>query len=530
MKKIAFFAPTNGRGFELKIGEHFTLNTADGRAFDLAIYKDGKYWLAAELSTGMRCTHYNGYTSRTKLIEHIKDNSVAGLAETMAFAFKQRATALADAQAKKQQYTVEHIDKLNTALAEIEAQEAERKATAKAMLNSGYGIAAVKRVIKSTFNAPKAHYNGVYEYNGFFWMVDGYRLFRLRNDIPSVEHVNAVDRYEDGYSSTEKLIDGVVKDCTIELAMPNIAEIKAFIKENKDGRKCSKPYFLADSIYVNPQYLIDAIEILKPTKIYYTGDMNRPVYFVGEHGDGILLPIRPSWKDHTKEAAERKARYENEEQGRKEWEAAEKQANEAATASAIADAEAKIVNGELVKNEDVIIYTANGEKRTERLIIVLANKYGISIPGRTKGYLRDKIVDFSMDLESAINVRYLKKCNGYDAGLSDNVYKYIRNICEAIKATRAMVQEAEQFETANIVVEADMNSTKFCAMENVDNKRIKSARTNNIARRTDTYSTAKKDVVDICRAFDGSNFVWPTNIVLYPQNVHIRGSPADKHT
>ena len=146
-------------------------------------------------------------------------------------------------------------------------------------------VAAIKRIIR---NASSGEYAGLF-WAGERWNVcDGFRLLRLRHDMPDLPHV------ENDLNTTFLLRH--VGPTDEELPLPSVADLKAFIaaEKAKHGRLAKTPYLLGDFILVNPQYLLDVIQALPGCRAYKPATPLSPIYFCTEDGDdGILMPIRP---------------------------------------------------------------------------------------------------------------------------------------------------------------------------------------------------------------------------------------------
>lgn len=81
-----------------------------------------------------------------------------------------------------------------------------------------------------------------------------------------------------------------------EIALPNIGELKVYIKTHKIKEK-NNPKKVADyllneelNLWVNPQYLLNAMECLPNCKAYAANRIS-PIYFKAENGDGCVCPV-----------------------------------------------------------------------------------------------------------------------------------------------------------------------------------------------------------------------------------------------
>lgn len=144
-------------------------------------------------------------------------------------------------------------------------------------------ISAVKRMMDSR----RKEFFGIFERDGMFCVCDGYRMVRLKHDIECIPHVSG------GSLEPQKYIDGFGFE-RIELPLPTIAEIKAWLKQHPSYSKYQDrpPFLLAGCIPVNGEFLKDMMMALPNCKAYVPQKIHNPILFEAETGDGILLPIR----------------------------------------------------------------------------------------------------------------------------------------------------------------------------------------------------------------------------------------------
>lgn len=81
-----------------------------------------------------------------------------------------------------------------------------------------------------------------------------------------------------------------------EIALPDIGELNVYIKTHKIKEK-NNPKKVADyllneelNLWVNPQYLLNAMECLPDCKAYAANRIS-PIYFKAENGDGCVCPV-----------------------------------------------------------------------------------------------------------------------------------------------------------------------------------------------------------------------------------------------
>ena len=100
------------------------------------------------------------------------------------------------------------------------------------------------------------------------------------------------------YHGQEMQLEQFVKpmDSSKEIALPDISELKVYIKTHKIKGK-NNPKKVADylldeelNLWVNPQYLLNAMKCLPDCKAYAANRIS-PIYFKAENGDGVVMPV-----------------------------------------------------------------------------------------------------------------------------------------------------------------------------------------------------------------------------------------------
>ena len=103
---------------------------------------------------------------------------------------------------------------------------------------------------------------------------------------------------DEKWHGQEMQLEQIVKpmDSSKEIALPDISEIKVYIKTHKIKEK-NNPKKVADylldeelNLWVNPQYLLNAMECLPDCKAYAVNRIS-PIYFKAENGDGVVMPV-----------------------------------------------------------------------------------------------------------------------------------------------------------------------------------------------------------------------------------------------
>lgn len=125
---------------------------------------------------------------------------------------------------------------------------------------------------------------------------DGFRAFRLENALPGLPGIaEGLEPF-----NVDGCIDPARTGFSKPLELPDVSEVKAYIKSEKARRKADKgaPDIMWDFgeglPYVNAQYLADALEILPDCTCRIS--TNRPelggLYFECADGDGLLMSAR----------------------------------------------------------------------------------------------------------------------------------------------------------------------------------------------------------------------------------------------
>lgn len=81
-----------------------------------------------------------------------------------------------------------------------------------------------------------------------------------------------------------------------EITLPDIGKLKVYIKthkiKEKNNPKKVDDYLLNEelNLWVNPQYLLNAMECLPDCKAYAANRIS-PIYVTAENGDGVVMPV-----------------------------------------------------------------------------------------------------------------------------------------------------------------------------------------------------------------------------------------------
>lgn len=184
---------------------------------------------------------------------------------------------------------------MNNVLKQLEADmlvEQSKKAGTKSI------VTAANRIIKKAQLSKKEMLWGMFanqnkDGSTLYCVCDGYVAVRFK-DKPLLLEIDSK------YHGQEMQLEYIVKkpDFAKEIDLPDIGELKVYIKTHKIKKtKTSdagvEPYLLNEEIglWVNPQYLLNAMECLPDCKAYATNAVSG-VYIEAENGDGLVLPVK----------------------------------------------------------------------------------------------------------------------------------------------------------------------------------------------------------------------------------------------
>lgn len=182
---------------------------------------------------------------------------------------------------------------MDTTLKQLEADmliEQSKKSGTKSI------VGAANRIIKNAELWNKLMLNGMFinkdKYGEAKYCVcDGFVAIRF-NEKPLLPEI------DEKYHGQEMQLEQIVKsmDDSKEINLPDIGELKVFIKTHKIKEK-NNPKKVADypldeelNLWVNPQYLLNAMECLPDCKAYAANRIS-PIYLKSENGDGVVCPV-----------------------------------------------------------------------------------------------------------------------------------------------------------------------------------------------------------------------------------------------
>ena len=182
---------------------------------------------------------------------------------------------------------------MDTTLKQLEADmliEQSKKSGTKSI------VTAANRIIKNAESRKKPMLAGMFtnqtrDGSTLYCVCDGYVAIRF-NEKPFLPEI------DEKYHGQEMQLEQIVKpmDGSKEISLPDIGELKVYIKTHKIKEK-NNPKKVADylldeelNLWVNPQYLLNAMECLPDCKAYAANRISQ-IYFKAENGDGVVMPV-----------------------------------------------------------------------------------------------------------------------------------------------------------------------------------------------------------------------------------------------
>ena len=157
-------------------------------------------------------------------------------------------------------------------------------------------VTAANRIIKNAELRNKPMLEGMFtnqtkDGSTLYCVCDSYVAIRF-NEKPFLPEIDSK------YHGQEMQLEYIVKpmDGSKEIELPDISELKVYIKthkiKEKNNPKTVDDYLLDEelNLWVNPQYLLNAMECLPDCKAYAANRIS-PIYFKAENGDGVVMPV-----------------------------------------------------------------------------------------------------------------------------------------------------------------------------------------------------------------------------------------------
>ena len=179
---------------------------------------------------------------------------------------------------------------MNNVLKQLEADmliEQSKKSGTKSI------VTAANRIIKNAELLKKPLLTGMFtnqarDGSTLYCVCDSYVAIRF-NEKPLLSEI------DEKWHGQEMQLEQIVKpmDGSKEISLPDISELKVYIKTHKIKEK-NNPKKVADyllneelNLWVNPQYLLNAMECLPDCKAYAANRISS-IYFKAENGDGCV--------------------------------------------------------------------------------------------------------------------------------------------------------------------------------------------------------------------------------------------------
>lgn len=182
---------------------------------------------------------------------------------------------------------------MNDVLKQLEADmliEQSKKSGTKSIM------AAANRIIKNAKSHKHLVLEGMFENKDKYGetkycVCDSFVAIRF-NEKPLLPEI------DEKYHGQEMQLEYIVRkpDFGKEIKLPDISELKVYIKthkiKEKDNPKKVADYLLDEelNLWVNPQYLLNAMECLPDCKAYAANRISL-IYLNAENGDGVCMPV-----------------------------------------------------------------------------------------------------------------------------------------------------------------------------------------------------------------------------------------------
>ena len=169
--------------------------------------------------------------------------------------------------------------------------EQSKKSGTKSIVTAANRIIKNAELLKRSSMLAGMFANQTRDGSTLYCVCDGYVAIRF-NEKPLLPEI------DEKYHGQEMQLEQIVKpmDGSKEIALPDISELKVYIKTHKIKEK-NNPKKVADyllnkelNLWVNPQYLLNAMECLPDCKAYAANRIS-PIYFKAENGDGVVMPV-----------------------------------------------------------------------------------------------------------------------------------------------------------------------------------------------------------------------------------------------
>ena len=183
---------------------------------------------------------------------------------------------------------------MNNVLKQLEADmliEQSKKSGTKSI------VAAANRIIKNAESLKKPMLEGMFtnqtrDGSTLYCVCDGYVAIRFKENplLPEID-----EKWHGQELNLEYVVNPT--DGSKEIELPDISELKVYIKthkiKEKNNPKTVDDYLLDEelNLWVDPQYLLNAMECLPDCKAYAANKIS-PIYFKAQNGDGVVMPVK----------------------------------------------------------------------------------------------------------------------------------------------------------------------------------------------------------------------------------------------
>lgn len=157
-------------------------------------------------------------------------------------------------------------------------------------------VTAANRIIKNAKSHNKPMLEGMFtnqtrDGSTLYCVCDGFVAIRF-NEKPLLPEI------DEKYHGQEMQLEYIVRksDFGKEITLPDIGKLKVYIKthkiKEKNNPKKVDDYLLNEelNLWVNPQYLLNAMECLPDCKAYAANKIS-PIYLKTENSDGVVMPV-----------------------------------------------------------------------------------------------------------------------------------------------------------------------------------------------------------------------------------------------
>ena len=183
---------------------------------------------------------------------------------------------------------------MNNVLEQLEFDmliEQSKKSGTKSIVTAANRIIKNAELLKRSSVLEGMFTNQTRDGSTLYCVCDSYVAIRF-NEKPLLPEIDSK------YHGQEMQLEQIVKpmDGSKEIALPDISELKVYIKthkiKEKNNPKTVDDYLLDEelNLWVNPQYLLNAMECLPDCKAYAANRIS-PIYFKAENGDGVVMPV-----------------------------------------------------------------------------------------------------------------------------------------------------------------------------------------------------------------------------------------------